>query len=191
MWVQKSMLQPEPYVCKACGFSISHCINCVVLVSLPRCPRPSLKHLLSTSLVFDRADDFSLVLSAFCWLPPKHAPALGSSCFPLLHRCCSKIYVCIYSTYIHILYTYTNTEGNKWPGISFALNEDTRVLARNVGKGPLCISLCLCSEISFRDGSCFPVTLIPINPFFILVNWKICHYCLRKFKIYFERVKWT
>lgn len=65
MWDQKSMLQPEPYVCKACGFSISHCINCVELVSLPRCPHPSLKHLLSASLVFYRADWLMISLLFF------------------------------------------------------------------------------------------------------------------------------
>lgn len=56
MWGQKSVLQPQPYVCKARGFSISHCNHCVVPVSLPHCPCPSLKCLPLPSLAFDRAD---------------------------------------------------------------------------------------------------------------------------------------
>lgn len=64
--------------------------------------------------------------------------------------------------------------------------------SRMVGQVSLSISLCLCSEISFRGVSVFPVTLNPIRPFCCFSQLKNMPLLLEEvFEIPFKRVKWT
>lgn len=120
-------------------------------------------------------------------LPPKCVLLLGSSCFPLLHFC------------YNILYIYTHAHAHKYWGKQVMGNQiytkwrwEGINESRMVGQVSLSISLCLCSEISFRGVSVFPVTLNPIRPFCCFSQLKNMPLLLEEvFEIPFKRVKWT